>query len=160
MIKPKFDKQPLFFSGILFVISAAQLACGAADQMNLKSNRQLWRESGSVNYRMKIYINQTGHATPNGNFTITVRNDRVESIKNKNDLEISDINADIARQFARYDTIDDIFNFIENGTKDDPYGFRVEYDQKLGYPKKLNLHSAKDTFDDELFFQVLEFEVL
>ena len=143
-------------SGILLVMLAAQFSCGVFARMNLKSQRQLWRESGTVNYRMKIYINKTGHATPNGKFIITVRDGEVESIKREDNQAI---NPDTQR-FSQYDTIDDIFNFIERGIEESPYKFEIEYDAKLGYPKKLDLDPKQRTFDDELFFEVLEFEVL
>lgn len=156
MLASKSKKQAAILFGILLAILMMQISCGTLARTNFERNRKLWRDSGTVNYRIKIYINKTGHATPNGKFTITVRGGKAESIKREDN---SPVDMNTAR-FWDYDTLDDIFDFIERGTKDAPYKFEVEYDKQLGYPKKLDLDPKQRTLDDELFFQVLEFEVI
>ena len=147
---------------IVFAVLAAQISCSQIRQAELERSRSLWLEKRIENYKMKIKIQKTGHATPNGTFIITVRDNAAESIKpsDKPDLEMLDTQI----RFERYSTIDAIFNFIESAEKDrqknnNSWDRRViEYDAKYGYPKKVDLDQS-DVMDDELYFEVLEFEI-
>ena len=145
-------------SGFLLILSlATQFSCGVWTNFQLKRNRNLWQESNIKNYRMTIAIDKTGHATPNGKFVITVREGKTESIKRADNLEIV---GDTVK-FGSYDSLDDIFDFIENREKDGGVWDRkeIEYDSKLGYPKRVNIDIARVN-DEELFFEVLQFESL
>lgn len=159
-MKMKFKKQTRILAGfLLIVILAMQLSCGMSRQREFDSNRRLWRESKITNYRMTVDLQKTGHATPMGKFIITVRGGEAESIKAVGSPEKDLKNGDI--KFGRYDTIEKIFDYIENADNDkEGWDTRiVEYDSKLGYPKKVSLDKAR-VFDEELFFQVLQFEAL
>ncbi len=146
---------------IFFAVLAAQLACSPLRQTELERNRVLWHASKIENYKMTVKIQKTGHATPNGTFIITVRDRLAKSIKpiDKPDVEMLDTQI----QFGRYATIEVIFSFIESAEKDKQKNNRwwsrreIEYDSKLGYPKKVDLDQS-GVFDDELSFEVLEFE--
>ncbi len=151
-----------FLNGFfLLAVLAAQFSCSQIRQMELERNRSLWRESKIENYKMTIEIQKTGHATPNGKFIITVRDRVAKSIRpiDKPDFEMLDTQI----QFERYGTIEGVFSFIESAEKDKRENNRswsrreIEYDAKLGYPKKVDLDQS-GVFDDELFFEVLEFE--
>jgi hypothetical protein len=138
---------------------ATQFSCGAWRKLELERNRSVWRESKITNYRMTVDLQKTGHATPSGKFIITVRNGVAESIKSVNNPE-TDLRDGVIK-FENYDTLDDIFQYIERADKEtwDWDKREVEYDSKLGYPKKVSLDAAR-VFDEELSFQVLEFEAL
>ena len=146
---------------IFFAVLVTQFACSPIRQMEFERNRSLWHESKIKDYKMKVKIQKTGHATPNGTFIITVRDRLAKSIKpiNKPDVEMLDTQI----QFGRYATIEVIFSFIESAEKDKQKNNRwwsrreIEYDSKLGYPKKVDLDQS-GVFDDELSFEVLEFE--
>ncbi len=153
-------KQTTKIYGVLLsLILIAQFSCAASQQNELIRNRQLWRESGIKNYRMTVDLQKTGHATPNGKFIITVRGGIADSIKLANDPQ-TDI-SDSVIKFGKYDTIEDIFEYIEELDKKTPDWEKrdVECDSKLGYPKKVNL-DVRRVHDEELFFQVLQFEIL
>lgn len=148
-----------FLIGIIFcAVLATQFSCSQMRQMELERNRSLWNESKIENYKMTIEIQKPGHATPNGKFIITVRDNVAKSIKpiNKPDLEMLDTQI----QFGRYSTIDGIFRFIENaGLNSNSWSRqKIEYDAKLGYPKKVDLDKS-GVLDDELYFEVLEFAI-
>lgn len=143
---------------ILFAVLATQISCSQIRQAELERSRSLWQESKIENYKMTIKIQKTGHATPGGTFVITVRDNVAKSIKpfDKPDIEMLDTQI----SFGRYDTIEDIFRFIELSEAE--YGWdrhEIEYDAKLGYPKKVDLDQS-GVMDDELYFEVLEFEIL
>jgi hypothetical protein len=140
---------------LLTAILTAQFSCGIFQ--GLERNRRLWRESKITNYRMTVNIQKTGHAAPSGKFIVTVREGKTESIKlfDKPEADPSTV------KFGRYVTIDELFDYIEKAEKETWSWDKkeIEYDAKLGYPKKVNLDASR-VFDEELLFQVLEFEVL
>lgn len=159
-------------SGILlFLCLAIQFSCdkgtekqsqseSSSDTLSdseLERNRNLWRESRIENYRMTIDIDKTGHAAPNGKFVITVRNGRTESMKPADNPD----SVTVINKLGNYGTPDDIFKYIENEEKSGGSWNRkeIQYDSKLGYPKKVDMDKA-NVNDEELFFQVLQFEVL
>lgn len=136
-------------------IVAAQLSCtGAAKR---ESAREQWRRSGVVNYKMTVNLQKPGHATPNGKFLITVRGGKVESIRYPNGLQ--PVPPQI--RFGSYRTVEEVFDYIEMTENIAGAWNRkeIEYDPKLGYPKRVNLdkHSVND---EEILFEVLEFEVI
>lgn len=135
---------------------AAAGSCGGVNKAEIERNRRLWHGSGIVNYRMTVDVQKTGHATPMGKFIIEVRDRQAVSIKMANDPTRDAM----TERFALYDTIDDIFERIEVASVQRPDKMDIEYDPKLGYPKKLNLDPNTSAMDDELFFQVLQFEAL
>jgi hypothetical protein len=141
--------------GLMLAVVAAG-SCSRVDNGAIERNRRLWHESGIVNYRMTVDVQKTGHAMPMGKFIIEVRNREAVSIK----LASDPTRDATAERFSLYDTIDDIFERIETAAVQRPDKMDVEYDAKLGYPKKLNLDPNTSAMDDELFFQVLEFEAL
>jgi hypothetical protein len=150
-------KQIRLLGGFLLLsVLAAQSACGIF-QSGFDRNRRLWRESNIKNYRMTIDLKKTGHAAPYGKFIITVRGGAAESImiadKPENDIR--------NERFEKYETIDKIFEIIEREEKEKWISdiTEIEYDSKLGYPQKLRRDNYS-ALDDELFFQVLQFEVL
>ncbi len=155
-------RNKLLIGFIFFAVLVTQFACGQIRQMEFERNRNLWRDSKIENYKMTIKIQKTGHATPNGTFIITVRDRVAKSIKSVDfnpDVEL----ADSEMRFGRYETIEDIFDFIESAEKDQQKNNNswdrreIEYDAKFGYPKKVDLDQS-GVLDDELYFEVLEFE--
>lgn len=136
------------------VVAAA--SCSALNWAEIERNRRLWHASGIVNYRMTVDVQKTGHAMPMGKFIIEVRDRKAVSIK----LASDPTRDAMTERFSRYDTIDDIFDIIETAGVMRPDKMDIEYDAKLGYPKKLNLDPDVSVMDDELFFQVLQFEAL
>lgn len=154
MLKPIFKKK---LKIVLLLILITQFSCSSLRKYQLNSNRQLWRESGVKNYRMKVDLQKTGHANPMGKFIITVKNGAAESIKlaNKPDSDVRN------EKFEKYETVEKIFAYIENSENVDwEWDVRtIEYDSKLGYPKKLHLDDYS-SFDEEIFFEVLDFEIL
>jgi Family of unknown function (DUF6174) len=142
---------------LLTAILATQFSCVALQKNEFERNRRLWRESGVKNYQMTVDVEKTGHAAPIGKFIITVRDGVAKSIKNTKNVElISGI-----RGFDGLKTLDNIFDYIERTEEDTGIWDRrqIEYDEKFGYPKRVNLDKS-GVLDDELYFEVLEFEIL
>lgn len=149
--------------GILFsAVLLTQFSCSELKneltKSDLEANRDLWLESKIKNYKMTIKIDKPGHATPSGKFIITVRDAVPVSIVSYDKPDV-DLRDSIVR-FENYDTVDDIFNFIESSENEQNWDrHEIEYDSKYGFPKKVDLDQA-GVLDEELYFEVLEFEVL
>lgn len=124
-------------------------------QKEYDRNLSTWREGKVVNYRMSVNLQKTGHAAPNGKFTITVRGGAAESIKGFE----SGIDVWRTEGFSGYKTIDNIFGFIESAEKRVQKNggvwdiWEIEYDSKLGYPKRVKLDQAR-VLDDEILFEI------
>lgn len=152
----------IWFTAVLLT----QISCGKLDVLtnsSLETHRNLWRENKIENYKMTVEIQKTGHATPNGKFIITVRGGIAKSIKpfDKPDVEM----LETQMRFAGFDTVEAVFRFIESAENEGKNENRtwnrrnIEYDSKLGYPKKVDLDQS-GVMDDELYFEVLKFEIL
>lgn len=143
---------------VLTTILATQFSCAKLQKNEFERNRNLWQESGVKNYKMTVDIKKTGHATPFGKFVITVREGVAPLVQTADNLKT-------VSEYVKFEglrTLDDIFRYIERMEKDGGSFFdrrEIEYDAKLGYPKKANLDNS-GVLDDELSFQVLEFEIL
>jgi len=148
------SKKRSFFLGCAAVL-LLQISC-SDPAAQFDRNRSLWQASGILSYKMTVKIDKTGHAAPNGTVEIVVRDGRTESITR---VENPSTGFDLPR-WAAYDSIDDIFEFMEGSIRMPPEKMDVEYDPQYGFPKKLNIDPKLSTRDDELFFQVLEFESL
>lgn len=146
---------------VLTVVLAGQFPCGTAGRTEHGRHRSLWNESRITDYRMTVDLQKPGHATPMGKFIVTVRGGKIESIRsvNKPDVELSGGKSTL--KFGPYVTIDEVFGFIERmESENSSWNKReIEYDPRLGYPKKVNLDAA-GVMDEELLFHVLEFETL
>jgi hypothetical protein len=105
---------------------------------------------------MTVDVQKTGHATPMGKFIIEVRDREAVSIK----LASDPTRDAMTERFSRYDTLDDIFDIIETASVQRPDKMDIEFDPQLGYPKRLHLDPNASAMDDELFFQVLQFEII
>jgi hypothetical protein len=159
-VKPAEEKSMKILSKfLLLAVLATQFSCGTMRQIELEQNRRLWRDSRIANYKMTVDLRKTGHAAPSGKFIMTVRGGAPESVASVNKPDV-DVSGGVIK-FGNYDTIDDIFQYIERADREtSSWDTRVvEYDSKLGYPKKVSLDEAR-VFDEELSFQVLEFEIL
>ncbi len=145
------------FISLLTTILATQFSCDKLQKNEFERNRRLWRESNIKNYKMTVDLQKTGHARPMGRFVIVARDGAVKSIKNKDNIELS--SGGILR-FDGLKTLDDIFNFIEQADNDmGIWDIKViQYDEKLGYPKMVNLDKS-GSLDDEIYFEVLQFEI-
>jgi hypothetical protein len=140
---------------IAFAISG--ISCSG---YRLDRNRRLWNDSGVTDYRMKVDIQKPGHATPMGKYIIEVRGRHVATVRSPSNPEAVIDTSTYLREFARYDTIDDIFSFIERNRSSFALTQQIEYDAVLGYPKKIHMDPDMSAIDDELSFEVLEFEKL
>lgn len=137
------------------IISVLLSACGLTGR-GLAENRQKWNAAGIDDYRIKVKISKTGHAAPMGVVMIEVRDGQmVSTTKAENEWL-----GGYVEKCEPYDTIPEIFDLIERAEKSGPDELDVAYDSTLGYPTKLRMDTKRRTLDDELSWEVLQFEKL
>jgi len=132
-----------------------QFSCGFVRSVEgeVERNRAKWNNSGIANYRMKMEVEKTGHAGPMGKIILEARDGN--SVLTRVDSEW--YGGDIAK-CAPYDTVPKMFDFIEQAAKRHPDVLDVSYDPTLGYPTQLRLDGDSRAIDDELSWEVLQFE--
>lgn len=141
----------------LMMILAIQFSCVMRQiaKSKFERNRRMWRESKITDYKMTIKVFQSGHANPSGTRIIEIRGGTATSIK----LADSEV-VDDSEKWKAYDTVEKIFDIVANAQKKNPATLDVEYDEKLGYPKKLRLEYSFSATDDELAVDILQLESL
>lgn len=125
------------------------------DVAEFEKNRNLWTSKNIQSYRM--IIGASGFLT---NFpeeaSLVVRDGRVESIKS-----LSKTGRNATDTYKSYDTVNELFAFIDSQRKAGAVRLMVEYDPGIGYPTQIEVD--QDGFrgnDDELSVEVRNFEVI
>jgi hypothetical protein len=127
-----------------------------AIESEFEANRRLWSEGKITNYRITVEAFQNGLYIPRRPVIIDVRDGQVVSIKPAPSSEqIGGL-----EPYKFYDTIEKIFDRIEQAEKQRADKIEVEYDSKLGYPKNLRIDQRLSGADDELLLRILKFEIL
>ncbi len=63
----------------------------------------------------------------------------------------TDTNEEIPEdQFSRYKSVDDLFDFIDELRKQDPYKLEIEYDPDYGYPTRIYVDRNEQIIGEEL----------
>lgn len=62
--------------------------------------------------------------------------------------------------FEPYDTIDELFEVIQEAIDSEADVIDIAYHPDYGYPEQISLDPIKDAFDDEVVYRVMAFEVL
>jgi hypothetical protein len=146
-------RKAILFGILLTAILAAQFSCARA---KVESSRRLWNEKNIKNYNFTMHIQKTGHATPMGTVAIEVRDGTAISMKR---VENQWLGGDVEK-CEKYNTIEKIFDIVENASGAFPDVFTVDFDSEFGYPKNLNLDPNRQATDDELSVKILQFEVV
>ena len=141
---------------VLYILVACwiQISCASSLSSGLEKNRRIWNESKIDDYRMKVKIMKTGHATPMGVVAIEVRDGKPVSTTWAEGRSTGQP----VQNCHPYDTIPEIFGLIDDAEKHDPEELEVSYDPTLGYPVRLKMDPRRTTMDDELSWEVLQFE--
>jgi len=121
---------------------------------SLAKNRAIWDNAQIQNYRMKVRIMKTGHAAPMGSVIFEVKDGNAVSMTR---VPNEWLGGEVER-CAPYNTVPKIFDKIASEIGGDVLD--VTYDSTLGYPTKVNIDPNRWAIDDELSWEVLQFEKL
>jgi len=142
---------------LLFVLATVILlsACSPA-KTDLDQNRDKWTQANVTHYRFQLFVGCFCAFTQQMPLTVEVKDGEVMAITNNAGEAIA---ADMLAIFEQYDTIERLFDFVENAQKDADE-VKVDYDATHGFPARVSIDYIKNAMDDELSLSITNFEAL
>ncbi len=143
----------LFVIGLLMIMWVNIMPIAANENNNsplieeLQENRQLWRSQQLKNYQY-IYQQQCFCVPPsNTPLKVSVKNDKITQVVNLNtDQLLTDLTFP--------NTIDQLFNIIQDAIQRNADEILITYDKTLGYPTRIAIDYQRILADDEITYTV------
>jgi hypothetical protein len=144
---------------ILFVLVFILAACTAGAPSEFERNAAKWNDAGVSHYRFSLFIGCFCPFAQDMPLIIEVKDGKMVSITrfDGTPIETTDPAYEI---YTSYATIDLIFLKLEEALSGEAEGVIVAYDSVYGYPANIAIDYIKEAIDDELSFQISNFEVL
>lgn len=143
----------LIFLSILF-FSSCNLLGENRNHDDLEANRQTWQKYKIDNYEFEV---SKACFCPEYLYParVVVRSDTVNAVFDPETGE-SLRNPDTKNQvkLSRYNSINDLFEIVEEAIRYEADSIEVKYDRALGYPKYISIDYIKEARDDELTFKI------
>ncbi len=149
---------------LLLVLSACTLPnfLGWHPQINrsmiaaeLLQNRERWASRGITNYRYVLQIRCFCPPESVQPVMIEVQDNKVVSITSAQDSKPVD-----AQGFQRNDTIDKLFDRIQEAFDNNAYIIEAKYNPDFGYPRRVFVDYDERIVDEEMQFEIVYFEVI
>lgn len=121
----------------------------------LKANSDLWRSKQVKNYNFTLHATCFCGLAPRSPVRIEVRNGKPVSIVTLNKENTFYF---VPEAYKDYNTLDNLFERIEEAANREPDFISVSYDETLGYPTSFTVDQRKAVFDDEKTLSVKDFE--
>jgi hypothetical protein len=157
-----FRKAALGLLVFLLLPSCSLFGSEESKQDELQRHWEIWQEQDISNYRFNLSV---GCFCPRWPYPaeVKVRSDTVVAVF---DPETGDTlrnprTGDPALQETpgSYKPIDDLFEVIGRAIDEDYHRLSVEYNDRFGYPKKIDYEVAENLSDDQVTYDVSNFEV-
>ena len=144
---------------ILVMLALILAACSAGSTSDFDKNLAKWSGANISHYRYQLFI---GCFCPFGGdmpLTIEVKDGEVVSMTRSDGTAVNstDPSYDI---FESYATIDRVFLKLEADQSGDADEVIATFDSNYGFPANVAVDNIKEAIDDEISYQVSEFEVL
>lgn len=142
---------------LLLVLSLVLVACSASSEYD--QNLKKWQEANIEHYRFDLFI---GCFCPFRNvmpLTIEVQNGEVVSITQVDGVVVATDDPSY-ELFISAASMDSLFTMLEADLNGDADEVLVTYDATYGFPTSISVDQIKEAVDDEIFYQVENFEVL
>jgi hypothetical protein len=128
---------------VLFLPGCSGAISGPDLRNELETNRNRWQSVGFADYTYRV--DRACFCGFAGLAEIEVRNSVIVAV-----TQVHDGSAVEPEFFQFYDTVEDLFDLIEDAIAREPQVLNVEYDAQLGYPTSIELDYAFNVADDEL----------
>lgn len=148
-------KRPWIAQSILiFVIGMLTASCSYPD-VELAEGRERWAAAGMTAY--EYHLRRSCFCDPEytAEVIIEVVNGAIQTVRYADTGE--PIGAD---RFSTYETVEDLFDIIENAIENDVVGVYVTYDPVDGYPFSVEIDYEPDVADEEIAFYVSDLRPL
>lgn len=148
-------KLKIFFimsMAVLLLVSAAGFGCRNEIKDELKKHRRIWENELVRDYQYQLRMLCFCPPELTNPVIVEVRNGvTVSVIYAGTGLPVGNT------YFISYDTIDEMFQVIEDAINQRAEEIKVEYNAVLGYPTCINIDFIKMAVDDEITYTISNF---
>ena len=136
----------------LLLISTAGFGCRNEVKDELKKHRRIWENEVVRDYQYRLQVLCFCPPDVTNPVIVEVKNGVTFSvIYAGTGLPVGNTN------FVRYDTIDEMFQVIEDAINQGADEIKVEYNADLGYPTRIDIDFIKMAVDDEITYTISNF---
>jgi len=148
---------------LIAVLALALSACASAtasanqNQSELDQNWEKWRDANISHYRYNVAISCFCIFSQDMPLIIEVQDGQVVSMEYTSGNEIDAANREY---FARFETIDRIFEQLQKDIGGEADEVVVSYNTPYGFPEEVKIDYVLEATDDEIWLTVSDFEPL
>ncbi len=144
---------------ILLMLAFILAACSAGATTDFDKNLAKWNDANISHYRYQLFIGCFCAFRDQMPLTIEVKDGEVVSMIRSDGSSVSptDASYDVYESYA---TIDRVFLKLEADQTGEADEVAVTFDSNYGFPVNVAVDNIKEAVDDEISYQILEFEVL
>lgn len=122
----------------------------------LESNHQKWEAQSINHYRFNVSLICFCAFRDKMPLSIEVKDGQVVSMLDNQGQPITQF----VEEFEKYNTIEKLFNIVEQTSNGGADKVTIEYNAEHGYPQSIDIDYIEEAIDDELLLEVSEFEIL
>ena len=142
---------------LLLVLSLILAACSTASEYD--QNLKKWQDADVAHYQFDLFIGCFCPFRDMMPLTIEVQNGEVVSITQQDGTVVTE-NDPSYTYFVEVATVDRLFEELNSSLNGGADEVLVTYDATYGFPVTISIDQIKEAIDDEIAYQVANFEVL
>ena len=142
---------------LLLVLSILLAACSTASEYD--QNLKKWQDADVAHYQFDLFIGCFCPFRDMMPLTIEVLNGEVVSITQQDGTAVAE-NDPSYTYFVEVATVDRLFEILNSSLNGGADEVLVTYDATYGFPVTISIDQIKEAIDDEIAYQVENFEVL
>ena len=142
---------------LLLVLSLILAACSTASEYD--QNLKKWQDADVAHYQFDLFIGCFCPFRDMMPLTIEVQNGEVVSITQQDGTAVTE-NDPSYTYFVEVATVDRLFEELNSSLNGGADEVLVTYDATYGFPVTISIDQIKEAIDDEIAYQVANFEVL
>ena len=142
---------------LLLVLSLILAACSTASEYD--QNLKKWQDADVAHYQFDLFIGCFCPFRDMMPLTIEVLNGEVVSITQQDGTAVTE-NDPSYTYFVEVATVDRLFEELNSSLNGGADEVLVTYDATYGFPVTISIDQIKEAIDDEIAYQVANFEVL
>ena len=143
----------------LLILALILSACSAGATTDFDKNLAKWNDANIFHYRYQLFIGCFCPFAGDMPLTIEVKDGEIVSMTRFDGTPISETDPSYS-VYESYATIDRIFLKLEADQTGDADEVIVTFDSTYGFPANVAVDNIKEAIDDEISYQVSNFEVL
>ena len=143
----------------LLILALILTACSAGATTDFDKNLAKWNDANISHYRYQLFIGCFCPFAGDMPLTIEVKDGEIVSITRFDGNPIIETDPSYG-VYESYATIDRVFLKLEADQTGDADEVIVTFDSTYGFPANVAVDNIKEAIDDEISYQVSNFEVL